>query len=181
MIIRDSEPASFYHPKHIHAQIIWFSKGYLEYIMPLELPLNVTIKSLELSMELCSEAPNFDNEWLSDISVRVNGIEIGMWTSPGDFGDHRGRLNPSWWLDRMTQYGLLKTWRVEGGRTTMDMKKVSGVGIGDLQLEGRPYLRLQIGVDSNADHKGGMSIFGRQFGDYEQDIKMRIHYVPHNR
>ena len=178
MIIREDEPASFYHPKHIDAQIIWFRKGYLEYILPLELPQNVKIKSLELSMEICSEAPNFDNDWPSDISVWVNGLEIGMWTSPGDFGDRRGRLNPSWWLDWTTQYGLLKTWRVDEDRTTLDMKKVSDVGINDLQLEGRPNLRLRIGVDPNAVHKGGVNIFGRQFGDYEQDIKMRIQYVP---
>ncbi|WP_145947680.1 transcriptional regulator [Paenibacillus sp. Y412MC10] len=178
MIIREDEPASFYHPKHIDAQIIWFRKGYLEYILPLELPQNVKIKSLELSMEICSEAPNFDNDWPSDISVWLNGLEIGMWTSPGDFGDRRGRLNPSWWLDWTTQYGLLKTWRVDEDRTTLDMKKVSDVGINDLQLDGRPNLRLRIGVDPNAVHKGGVNIFGRQFGDYEQDIKMHIQYVP---
>jgi predicted transcriptional regulator len=178
MIIREDEPASFYHPKHIGAQIIWFRKGYLEYLLPLELPPNTQIKSLELSMEICSEAPNFDNDWPSDISIWLNGIEIGMWTSPGDFGDRRGKLNPSWWLDHTTQYGLLKTWRVEENRTNLDMKKVSDVSLKDLRISERPNLRLRIGVNPNAAHKGGVNLFGRQFGDYEQDIKMRINYVP---
>ncbi|GIP23303.1 MULTISPECIES: transcriptional regulator [Paenibacillus] len=178
MLIREDEPASFYHPKHISAQIIWFRQGYLEYLLPLELPEQVKIKSLEFSMEICSEAPNYDNDWPSDISVWVNGVEIGMWTSPGDFGDRRGKLNPSWWLDWTTQYGLLKTWRVEEDRTTLDMKKISDVGINDLKLETQPYLKLRIGVDPSAVHKGGVNLFGREFGDYEQDIKMRIQYDP---
>ncbi|MNR50665.1 hypothetical protein D3C85_1702180 [compost metagenome] len=58
------------------------------------------------------------------------------------------------------------------------MKKISDVSLKDLQLESRPYLRLRIGVDPTAVHKGGVNLFGREFGDYEQDIKMRIQYVP---
>jgi len=177
MLIREDEPASFYHPKHVGAQIIWFRKGFLEYLLPLEIPQNATIESVEFSMELCSEAPNYDNDWPSDITVWVNGVEIGTWTSPGDFGDRRGKLNPSWWLDWTTQYGLLKTWRIDRERTTVDMKKVSDVTLQDLQLGQRPNIRLRIGVKPEAVHKGGVNLFGRQFGDYDQDILMRVHYV----
>lgn len=176
-IVKEDEPASFYHPKHIGAQIIWFRKGFLEYLLPLEIPPNAKIESLEFSMELCSEAPNYDNDWPSDISIWVNGIEIGMWTSPGDFGDRRGKLNPEWWLDWTTQYGLLKTWRMDWERTTLDMKKVSDVTLSDLRLNQRPNLRLRIGVKPDAIHKGGVNLFGRQFGDHDQDIVMRVHYV----
>lgn len=176
MIIREDEPASFYHPKHIGAQIIWFRKGYVEYLLPLELPPRARIESLELSVELCSEAPNYDNNWPSDITVWVNGAEIGTWTSPGDFGDRRGKLNPAWWLDWTTQYGLLKTWRIDGERTTLDMNKISNVKLGDLNLMQRPNLRLRIGVKPDAVHAGGVNLFGKQFGDYAQDIVMRVHY-----
>jgi predicted transcriptional regulator len=176
MIIREDEPASFYHPKHIGAQIIWFRKGFVEYLLPMEIPQNARIESLEFSMEMCSEAPNYDNNWPSDISVWVNGVEIGTWTSPGDFGDRRGKLNPSWWLDWTTQYGLLKTWRVDRDRTTLDMYKISDVVIPDLLLEQRPNIRLRMGVKTEALHKGGVNLFGRQFGDYEQDIVMKVQY-----
>ncbi len=176
MIIREDEPASFYHPKRVGAQIIWFRKGYIEYLLPLELPPNARVESLELSMEMCSEAPNYDNNWPSDISVWVNGAEIGTWTSPGDFGDRRGKLNPPWWLDWTTQYGLLKTWRVDEEKTTLDMNKVSDVKLSDLKLTHRPNVRLRIGVKEGAIHQGGVNLFGRQFGDHEQDIVMKVHY-----
>ncbi|MBB6675646.1 ArsR/SmtB family transcription factor [Cohnella nanjingensis] len=177
MIILEDEPASFYHPKHVGAQIIWFRKGYLEYLFPLEIPQAAQIGSVEFSMEMCSEAPNYDNDWPSDISVWLNGVEIGMWTSPGDFGDRRGKLNPPWWTDWTTQYGLLKTWRIDRERTTLDMKKVSDVTVDQLQLLQRPNLRLRVGVGPDAVHKGGVNLFGRSFGDYEQDIKMKIQYA----
>ncbi len=176
MIIREDEPASFYHPKHVGAQIIWFRKGYVEYLIPLELPPRARVDSLELSLELCSEAPNYDNNWPSDITFWINGVEIGTWTSPGDFGDRRGKLNPSWWLDWTTQYGLLKTWRVDGDRTTLDMDKASEVKIQDLKLIYRPNVRLRIGVKEDAVHQGGVNLFGRQFGDFEQEIVMKVHY-----
>lgn len=177
MLVREDEPPSFYHPKHVGAQIIWFRKGYIEYLLPLEIPRDARIEEIEFSMELCSEAPNYDNDWPSDISVWVNGIEIGMWTSPGDFGDRRGKLNPSWWQDWTTQYGLLKTWRVDRERTTLDMQKVSDVRLSDLKLDERPNIKLRIGVNPDAVHKGGVNLFGKQFGDYAQDIVMKVHYV----
>ncbi len=53
--------------------------------------------SVQFSAELCSEAPLHNDDYPSDITVRVNGVELGTWTSPGDFGGERGRLTPDWW------------------------------------------------------------------------------------
>ncbi|PWW33557.1 MULTISPECIES: ArsR/SmtB family transcription factor [Paenibacillus] len=179
MIIREDEPASFYHPKHVGAQIMWFRKGYVEYLMPLEIPAEAVIESLELSMEICSEAPNYDHNWPSDISVWINGVEIGMWTCPGDFGDRRGKLNPAWWFEWSTQYGLLKTWRVDKNKTTLDMEKISAVDLAQLNLQNSHKLRVRIGIKPDAFHQGGVNLFGRQFGDYDQNIKMTVHYAIH--
>ncbi|MEC0107687.1 ArsR family transcriptional regulator [Paenibacillus taichungensis] len=179
MIIREDEPASFYHPKHVGAQIMWFRKGYVEYLMPLEIPAEAVIESLELSMEICSEAPNYDHNWPSDISVWINGVEIGMWTCPGDFGDRRGKLNPAWWFEWSTQYGLLKTWRVDKNKTTLDMEKISAVDLAQLNLQNSHKLRVRIGIKPDAVHQGGVNLFGRQFGDYDQNIKMTVHYAIH--
>lgn len=179
MIIREDEPASFYHPKHVGAQIMWFRKGYVEYLMPLEIPAEAVIESLELSMEICSEAPNYDHNWPSDISVWINSVEIGMWTCPGDFGDRRGKLNPAWWFEWSTQYGLLKTWRVDKNKTTLDMEKISAVDLAQLNLQNSHKLRVRIGIKPDAVHQGGVNLFGRQFGDYDQNIKMTVHYAIH--
>lgn len=176
-IYLEDEPVQFYRPRHIEAQLIWFRKGYVEYLLPLEIPSGARIESLELSMEMCSEAPNYDNTWPSDITLWVNGREIGCWTSPGDFGDRRGKLNPAWWGDTATQYGLLKTWRVTNERTTLDMEPVSDVKLADLNLRQRPSVRLRIGVKEDAVNKGGVNLFGKHFGDHEQEIRMKVNYV----
>lgn len=176
-IIKEDEPASFYHPKHVNAQIIWLRKGYLEYLLPMDIPAGARIESLGLSMEMCSEAPNYDHNWPSNISVWVNGVEIGMWTSPGDFGDRRGKLNPNWWYDWATQYGFLKTWRVDHEKTTLDMDKVSDVTLDHLRINESPKMRLRIGIKPDAVNQGGLNLFGRQFGDHEQNIMMQIKYT----
>lgn len=177
MLIREDEPSGFYHPKHIGAQIIWFRKGYLEYLLPLEVPKGARVETLELSMEICSEAPNYDNNWPSDISVWINGVKIGMWTSPGDFGGRRGKLNPAWWRDSSTQYGLLKTWRIDKDKTTLDMEKVSDVSLSQLNLAQSPKIRLRIGVSPDSVHQGGVNLFGRGFGDYAQEILMKLSFT----
>ncbi|MDR9856384.1 helix-turn-helix domain-containing protein [Paenibacillus sp. VCA1] len=177
MILKEDDPASFYHPKHIDAQIIWFAKGYVEYLLPMDIPEGAYIESLELSMEMCSEVPNYNHEWPSDISVWVNGVEIGMWTSPGDFGDRPGKLNPEWWYDWSTKYGLLKTWRVDNEKTTLDMEKVSDVTLRQLNLSESPKLRLRIGIRPDAVNQGGVNLFGREFGDHEQHIRMYVKYA----
>ncbi|CQR56363.1 ArsR/SmtB family transcription factor [Paenibacillus riograndensis] len=177
MLVREDEPAGFYHPKHVGAQIIWFRKGYIEYLLPVEVPKGSRVESLEVSMEICSEAPNYDNNWPSDISVWINGVEIGMWTSPGDFGGRRGKLNPAWWWDSSTQYGLLKTWRVDRDKTTLDMEKVSDVSLSQLNLTQSPKIRLRIGVNPESVHQGGVNLFGRSFGDYPQEILMKLSFT----
>ncbi|MBB6733977.1 helix-turn-helix domain-containing protein [Cohnella sp. CBP 2801] len=175
-IIAEDVPAAFFHPNRLQAQLIWLRKGYLEYRFPLEIPAGTRIRRIEFSMEICSEAPNYDNDWPSDITLWINDAEIGTWTSPGDFGGRRGRLNPAWWPDTGTQYGMLKTWAVDANRSTMDHEEISAVGLSRLDLPGRAFVDMRIGVKEDAVFKGGLNLFGRRFGNFEQDIVMRIDY-----
>ncbi len=177
MLVREDEPASFYYPKRIGAQLIWLGRGFVEYLLPLEIPPQARVESMALSVEMCSETSNFDNDWPSDITVWVNDVEIGTWTSPGDFGDRRGKLNPAWWRDGSTQYGVLTEWQSDRQRTTMNGQPISSVTIGDLAMEGRPSVRIRIGVKSDAANQGGVNLFGRGFGDHEQDLVMEVRYV----
>jgi len=175
-IIPEDSPAGFFHPHRIAAQLIWLRKGYLAYRFPLELPPHAKVSSLQFSMELCSEAPNYDNDWPSDITLWVNDVEVGTWTSPGDFGGRPGRLNPPWWLLNGTQFGSLKTWSIGREKSMLDNTEVSAVGLEQLALFSRPYVDLRVGVKENAQNKGGLNLFGKRFGDYEQDIVMKIFY-----
>lgn len=176
MIAEDS-PAGFFHPNRFQAQLIWLRKGYLEYRYPLELPPDAQIQSIQFSMEICSEAPNYDPDWPSDITLWINGVEIGTWTSPGDFGGRRGKLNPSWWSDSGTQFGLLKTWCIDDTRSMLDEKEISAVTLNELNLASRSYVDMRFGVKEDAVFKGGLNLFGKRFGDHEQDLKMKIHYL----
>ena len=171
------DPASFYEPDRVQAQLLWFHQGYVKYQFPNRLPPKVTIDSLQLSLELCSEAPLHHDDWPSDITLWINDIEIGTWTSPADFGGkQRGKLTPAWWESRNSQYGLLKVWQVNGEGSFVDGLKVSSIRLDDLNLTDHPVISVRIGIKEDAEHVGGINIFGSRFGNYPQDIVLRIRY-----
>lgn len=176
IILQEDDPNNFYHPDSRSAELIWLRKGWIEYRFPRKFPEGARLRSLEFSVELCSEAPNYNNDWPSEITVWVNDIEIGSWISPGDFGDHRGKLNPSWWYDNSTQHGLLKTWSIDMNRSTIDKEKCSDVTLFDLRLDTKPFITFRIGLKPDAKHQGGLNLFGKGFGDYAQGIIMRLEY-----
>lgn len=169
-------PGVFFSPSRISAQIVWFSAGYLEYKIPNFVLKDKDPVGLSFSLELCSEAPNYRIDWKSDISFWINGTEICMWTSPGDFGGHRGLLNPDWWPDMSTQYGLLKTIRVNQRGTYLDENKVSQVNIRDLHIDEGAYFTLRIGIKPDAINVGGINLFGERFGNYQQNIIFKLSY-----
>ncbi|WP_179133959.1 ArsR/SmtB family transcription factor [Halobacillus massiliensis] len=176
-LIPEDQPGHFFSPKRTNAQIIWTRKGYFEYKLPLVIPHDKTIEAVEVSMEICSEAPHFDSNWPSDITVWLNGVDIGTWTSPGDFGDRPGILNSKLWAETdYTQYGTLKTWKVSRKKTTIDVFHLSDVTIEDLGLEKENFLSFKIGIKEDALHKGGINLFGKEFGDHPQDIKLKVDY-----
>lgn len=170
------DPASFYEPDRVQAQLIWFHQGYVKYRFPNRLPPKVTVDSLHLSLEICSEAPMHHEDWPSDITVWINSVEIGTWTSPADFGGQRGALTPDWWESRNSQYGLLKVWQVNGEGSFVDGLKISSIRLEDLHLTDHATVSVRIGVKEDTQHVGGINIFGRHFGNYPQDIVLRLRY-----
>lgn len=170
-------PVAFFLPDRASAEILWSSGGSVEYIFTNSLPLEATITEIDLAMEVCSEAPGYNNDYPSDITVWMNDIEIGTWSSPGDFGGTRGRLNPEWWHDSLNQSGLLKVWQVNEAGTSIDGVKVSGVRATDLNIQPWTTTRVKIGVKSDARNQGGFTLFGKGFGNYEQDLILRFHFA----
>ncbi|SMC85896.1 ArsR family transcriptional regulator [Rhizobium sp. RU36D] len=168
-------PDTFLNPDRMKAGLLWFTRGYVEY----QFPNNTLItkakpKALEFSMELSSEVPGTDANWPSDIFLRVNGIDVGTWTSPGDFGDKRGVYTPDWWKLKGSQYGKLKNWRINGEGSFVDGMRISSVTLEDLKLDQHRSIRMRVGVKEDAEHPGGINIFGTGFGNYSQDIVLRI-------
>ncbi len=168
---------SFYQADKTDAQIIWFTQGYLEYHFPNEILEYNNVKEISFSAELCSEAKGYNEDYPSDITLWINNIEVGTWTSPGDFGGKQGKFTPKWWKQSSTQYGLYKTWKITSEGCFIDKKKVSLVHIKSLQLQNAPFISIKLGVKADADHVGGMNVFGSKFGNNDQDLILKITYI----
>ena len=170
------DPSAFYDPERIYAQLLWFRRGYVEYRFPNRLPPNVMLDDIEVSFEVCSEAPLHHADWPSDITVWIGNIEIGTWTSPADFGGERGALTPAWWGTQNSQYGLLKVWKVTTSGSYVDGIQISKVTLTQLTLTPGEPIPVRIGIKQDALNVGGMNLFGSKFGNYPQDIILRQHY-----
>lgn len=168
----------FNHPDRFTANILWFTKGYVEYTIPNLIPSNQRITQLSISAELSSEAPGIDNNWPSDISFYINDTKIGMWTSPGDFGDVHGMFTPQWWPQNWNQYGLLKLLVSNDYGTYIDGLKISDVSTLSLHLDYSSDIRLRLAVENDSEHVGGITLYGKSFGNYDQDIRVAINYAP---
>ena len=168
----------FNHPDRFTANILWFTKGYVEYTIPNLIPSNQRITQLSISAELSSEAPGIDNNWPSDISFYINDTKIGMWTSPGDFGDVHGMFTPQWWPQNWNQYGLLKLLVINDYGTYIDGLKISDVSTLSLHLDYSSDIRLRLAVENDSEHVSGITLYGKSFGNYDQDIRVAINYAP---
>jgi len=172
------DPRYFEHPDRYNADILWFTKGFVEYTIPNFIPSSQEITQISISLEISSEAPGVNNVWPSDISFSLNGVHVGTWISPGDFGDVRGLFTPDWWPQNWNQYGLLKLLVVNKKGTFIDGLKISNVSIRDIIKDDQESIKLRMAVNEDAEHIGGLTIFGKSYGNYSQDINVSIHYTP---
>ena len=170
----NDNPATFYDPARFQAQLLWFQQGYVEYRFSSHALMEQEAQCLAIAFEACSEAPNYRKDWPSDNTVSINGVELGTWCCPGDFGGRQGRCTPEWWLPSSTQYGLLKRWKVMADGCYLDDVRISDVTLEQLHLTDKPYIAVRIGVKPDAVHQGGINLFGERFGDHNQAIVMRL-------
>ena len=176
LIGKFDDPRYFTHPKRFEADILWLGKGFVEYMIPCVIPRRSSIEQISVSMELSSEAPGSNPYWPSDIHFYLNDTLLGVWTSPGDFADVHGLFTPDWWFSNWNQYGLLKTLMIRNDGTYIDDQKLSDVTIDQLKVNAKAPMYLRLEVPDDARHVGGLTIFGRDFGNYNQDIEFRIVY-----
>ena len=119
---------------------------------------------------------DYDLNCPSDLTLWVNGICAGTWNCPSDFGGRRGKYSPQWWPVTKTQYGCLKTWTLKPEGTCLDGERVSDIRLEDYRLAELPYISVRLGIAEEAEHAGGMNIFGEHFGDYPQNILLKFYY-----
>ena len=170
------DPRFFASPDRVNSGIVWLGSGYLEYMLPNFLKPNQKMVEIQISLEISSEAPGFSEDWPSDISFYLNDVLLCTWTSPADFGASRGIYTPDWWDRNWNQHGLFKLLSINDSGTFIDGGKMSDVTLGDLHLVDGLPITLRISAPKHAKHAGGLTIYGRSYGNYDQDINVRMHY-----
>jgi predicted transcriptional regulator len=169
--IEDTENA-FYSVNRVHAQLVWFTAGFLEYRFSNHFLNLEKLLELAFSFEACSEAPGYDNDWPSDITLWINNIEVFTFRSAGDFGGKRGVYTPVWWPETATQYGELHRLEITNQGCFGDGRKTSDHNLESLHVSGGDYVSFRIGVKEDAEYAGGINLFGEHFGNYRQNIEM---------
>ena len=167
----DDDLSFLYHPQRHEAQILWFTSGTLEYRVPLHA---IPKQKIEISFEACSEAPTYNPHYPSDITLWINDLEIGTWNCPGDMGGRQGQFSPDFWPETSTQYGFLTTWIIDSTSASLNSDFLSYVNLKKIDFDKYPYLSIRIGIKKDAKHIGGINLFGKHFGDYQQDIVVRF-------
>ncbi|MCI2050031.1 MAG: winged helix-turn-helix transcriptional regulator [Lachnospiraceae bacterium] len=168
----------FAHPDRYNADILWFTKGFVEYVIPNFIPASSRIDQISISLELGSEAPGCNDVWPSDIHFYLNGQCLGHWTSPGDFGNVKGLFTPDWWYPNWNQYVLLKLLVINHKGSFIDGLRISDINIDSFKLDDHSIVKFRLAVPEDAAHVGGLTIYGKNFGNYRQDIDVRISYSP---
>ncbi|GJM72548.1 hypothetical protein HMSSN036_47640 [Paenibacillus macerans] len=131
---------------------------------------------IEISLEIGSEAPRVNENWPSDIRFYLNEKLLGLWRSPGDFGKTRGRLTPEWWHSDVNQYGLLKVLRTKETGTYIDGQRISDIGLCDIETNAMNWT-FRIAAEDTGRGRGGLTLYGKGFGNYNQDIIVRSFYI----
>lgn len=176
IIGRFDDPHSFLDAERADAGILWFSEGYVEYTVPNYLAPGEIPTELYISLELGSEAPSVNSVWPSDITFTLNQVPIGTWTSPGDFGGIRGRYTPEWWRLNVNQFGSCKLLRIDRTGSYVDGMRISDMTIDRLDIR-RKHWKFRLSVPKSTDSSGGLTLFGRGFGNYDQDIEFSLYYT----
>jgi predicted transcriptional regulator len=150
------------------AGLIWFTRGFVEYQFPNNAKLSKNeIESMEFSMELSSEVPGTYADWPSDITVAVNGKDVGTWTSPGDLATSAA-TPPTGGSSRAASTQLRLAHQPHG--TYVDGSRFPGLAQGP-DVETHHSIRLKIGVKADARHLAASTFC--TVSAIDQDIVLR--------
>ena len=63
----------------------------------------------------------------------------------------------------------------------IDGRQLAPLTLADLCIEPQHVISVRLGVKPDALHVGGLNLFGRSFGNYPQDLTLRLEYMPGRR
>lgn len=171
------EPRYFSFTERYDAAILWLTTGYLEYKLPNHLKPDEILQELQISVEISSEAPGFSSHYPSDIYFNINGVNLGYWTTPGEYNDKRGNFTPDWWFPNLGQYGKKKMLTINETGTFIDGISISSITIDKLGIVFNSNISFTISAPKDAANSGGLMLFGHGFGDYNSGIEVKMHYT----
>ena len=88
----------------------------------------------------------------------------------------KGIYTPGWWNRNWNQHGQFKLLSVNRTGTYMDGGKRSDVTLDQLHITSEMPLTLRIASPQDARNAGGLTLYGSTFGNYAQDIRIRMQY-----
>lgn len=177
-LIVENHPNMMFCKERFDAEYIYNMRdGYVKYMIPNEYVKKDRLEEIRISLEISSETIGFNEDFPSDITFSLNGVELCTWICPGSYGDKYGIYTPTWWYPESAKYGLLTTIKVKESGVYVNEKLLNrNVGLSDLNLQDGIHTELKIEVKKNAKHCGGFCLFGEKFGNYNQAIEFTASY-----
>ena len=175
-VLYQDKPELFITEAHEECRLLWFQHGWVSYSIPNKVPEGSQITQLTISLELSSTQYGKEDADKGEIAFYLNDHLLGTWITFEATGFERGLYTPAWWTGRSMQYGFLKMLVLNDSGVYLDGLKISDAALTqDFSLEeGAPIiLKLEC---REGPYQGGMALYGTQFGDYRQDIMVRVHY-----
>lgn len=74
---------------------------------------------------------------------------------------------------------MLKLIRINQQGAFIDGCRISEVTIDDINLNYKSDITLRLSVTDESENKGGLTIFGKRFGNFSQDLLVRVLYDVH--
>ena len=170
-------PQCFYYPERFGANVLWFCDGFVTYTFPNTLRNSQKLKEVQFSFELSGEAPGAVEHYPSQIAFEINDTDVGTITCEGEYFDRKGRFTPPWWFANFGQYGKFRVLTVSSEGTFMDGTKIGDPTLEELGIEQNSKIELKFKCKSTEQYPGGISLFGKNFGDFAQGIKCRLLYT----
>ena len=84
-------------------------------------------------------------------------------------------FTPNWW-NLGSEYGLLKTIKINNTGVYLDGIKLSSTPLSEFLKEDNDALLFKIECPADTHNPGGINIFGKNFGNFDQNIKVKCHY-----
>ena len=172
------DPRVFAWPERVDTEMLWFHDGYIEYRIPNLLPEGQRIIQMTLSFEISSADEGMVEDTQSDILFSLNGRSLGSWLSVRQPDSTKGIYTPLWWNKHHRQHGYLKMLVINQMGVFLDGVMVQETGLDWDFLDENKEMKLRFEAHPQDGHSGGIALYGSRFGDYQQNIHARIHYMP---